>query len=481
MKRKNKNTKAEKEFKEKVKRKLTSEEKDIKDIWRRIRKRDFSGNTGLAIKNSVYQTLTNVVAKAGSLIFTIIIARLLLPELFGLYSLALSTIIIFAAVSELGIGQTLTRFVSKFLGKGKKGKRKAKAYTFYLAKIKFFLIILSVILLLALSRFVSDVIYQKPIFLALLAGAFYIIFIEILGTFRSVLIASNSFKEIFHNEIILQAFRVILVPLAVLLSLKYVLTDEKILFYVFISLSVVYLIAALRLGLVTIKKSEFLKKQSPKKTSQTNLTSLTKNEKKRTNKFLIAMSAIVLSGIFFANIDRVMLGYFVQAEFIGYYTAALSLIGGISLFLSFSALVLLPIFSRMKGKRLEIALKKSRNFVFMLSIAAFIFTLLFAPVIISIIYGSEYALAINILRLFSLLLIFLSLIALYQTYYISQGKPKKIAKLLIISTMLNIFLNYIFITSLLPYGHLAAVYGASIATIISKGFYLGGLVLRRRS
>ncbi len=475
MKRKNKNIKEEKKFKEKVKKKLTSEEKDIKDIWRRIRKRDFSGNTGLAIKNSVYQTLTNVVTKGGSLIFTIIIARLLLPELFGLYSLALSTIIIFAAVSELGIGQTLIRFVSRFLGKGKKAK--AKAYTWYLVKIKFFLILLSVILLLALSRFISDVMYQKPIFLALLAGIFYIIFIQILGTFRSILIASNSFKEIFHNEIILQAFRVILVPLAVLLSLKYVLTDEKILFYVFISLSAVYLIATMCLGFVTIKKSEFLKKEKLKKTSQINLT---KNEKKGANKFLIAMAALALSGIFFANIDRVMLGYFVQAEFIGYYTVALSLIGGISLFLSFAALVLLPIFSRMKGKKLEIALKKSRNLIFMLSIVAFIFTLLFAPIIISIIYGSEYALAINILRLFSLLLVFLALTALYQTYYISQGKPKKIAKLLIISTILNIVLNYILITSLLPYGHLAAVYGASIATIISKGFYLGGLILRRK-
>jgi len=463
--------------KKNLEKELKQDKSDIKNIWLRIRKRDFSGNIGLVIKNSLYQTLTNVVAKGGSLVFTIVIARLLLPELFGLYSLALSTIIIFAAVSELGVGQTLIRFVSRFLGKGK--ETKAKAYAFYLTKIKFFLIILSVILLLAASRFIS-VIYQKPIFLALLAGAFYIIFIQILGTFRSILIASNSFKEIFHNEIILQVFRVILVPLAVLLSLKYVLTDEKILFYVFISLSAVYLIAAMLLGLVTIKKSEFLKRENPKKTSQTRLTNLTKNEKKGTNKFLIAMSAIVLSGIFFTNIDRVMLGYFVQAEFIGYYTAALSLIGGVYPFLGFAALVLLPIFSRMKGKRLEIALKKSRNLTFVLSMAAFIFILLFAPVIISIVYGSEYAPAINILRLFSVLLIFLSLIALYQTYYISQAKPQKIAKLLIISTILNIILNYILITSLLPYGHLAAVYGAGTATIISQGVYLGGLIWKRK-
>jgi len=453
---------------------LKKEKSDIKAIWRRILKRDFSGNTGLAIKNSFYQTLTNIVAKSGSFIFTIIIARLLLPDLFGLYSLALSTIIIFAAVSELGIGQTLTRFVSRFLGKGK--EEKARAYTFYLGKIKFFLIILSIILLLTFSKFISNI-YHKPIFLALLAGVFYIIFTQILVILKSILMASNSFKEILHNEVILQIFRITLVPLVVLLSLKYVLTDEKILFYVFISLSAVYLIATILLGIITIRKSEFLKREKLNKIIQTNLT---KNEKKGINKFLLATATLVLSGVFFTNIDRIMLGYFVQEKFIGYYTAALSLIGGIYPFLSFAALVLLPIFSRMKGKRLEIALKKSRNLVFMLSIVTVIFTLLFAPIIISIVYGSEYAPAINILRLFSLLLIFLSITAIYQTYYVSRGKPKKIAKLLVISTLLNIFLNYIFITFMLPYGHLAAVYGAGIATLISQFFYMAGLMISRK-
>ena len=108
----------------------------IKDIFRRIRKRDFSGNTGLVIKNSIYQFSTNLVTKIGSLIFVIILARMLMPELFGLYSLALSTILIFVAFSELGIGQTLIRFVSKEFGKNKN----PKFYVVYLAKLKLFLI-----------------------------------------------------------------------------------------------------------------------------------------------------------------------------------------------------------------------------------------------------------------------------------------------------------------------------------------------------
>ena len=79
------------------------EKNDFKEVLRRVKNRDFSGNTGLAIKNSIYQISTNSFSKIAALIFTIIVARLLMPELFGLYSLALSTILLFSAVSNIGI------------------------------------------------------------------------------------------------------------------------------------------------------------------------------------------------------------------------------------------------------------------------------------------------------------------------------------------------------------------------------------------
>ena len=143
------------------------EKKDVKDIWRRIRKRDFSGNTGLAVKNSVYQFSTNIVAKIGSLIFTIIIARLLMPELFGLYSLALATIGLFVAFSDLGVGKTLIRFLSIELSKKKPN---TKGYYDYLIKIKFFITLIVSLVLISLSYWIASIYYYKPIFLALLAG-----------------------------------------------------------------------------------------------------------------------------------------------------------------------------------------------------------------------------------------------------------------------------------------------------------------------
>ena len=125
---------------------LEKQKKDIREIIRRIRKRDFSGNTGAAVKNNLILTSKNLITKFGSLIFTIIIARVLMPELFGLYSLAISTIVLFSVLSDPGIIESLIRFVSMELGR--KDKSKAKAYALYFGKIKLILIIISILVLL---------------------------------------------------------------------------------------------------------------------------------------------------------------------------------------------------------------------------------------------------------------------------------------------------------------------------------------------
>ena len=55
---------------------MEKEEADIKDVFYRIKSRNFRGIEGQAIKNSTFQLSTTLAAKAGSLIFTIIILSL---------------------------------------------------------------------------------------------------------------------------------------------------------------------------------------------------------------------------------------------------------------------------------------------------------------------------------------------------------------------------------------------------------------------
>ena len=66
---------------------VKKEKKDLLGIFRRIKEKDFSGNEGMAIKNSSFQISKMIIAKGGGLLFTLLLARYLMPELFGLYNL----------------------------------------------------------------------------------------------------------------------------------------------------------------------------------------------------------------------------------------------------------------------------------------------------------------------------------------------------------------------------------------------------------
>ena len=69
--------------------------------------------SSIAVKNSVFALVFTVISKIGGAIFIILIARLLLPELFGVYSLAISIIVIIMTFTDLGISNTVVRYVSQ--------------------------------------------------------------------------------------------------------------------------------------------------------------------------------------------------------------------------------------------------------------------------------------------------------------------------------------------------------------------------------
>ncbi len=449
---------------------IKKEEKDIFNIFNILRKRSFNQNgyTGIVVKNSIYQTSTTLVEKFGGLLFTVILARLLLPELFGLYSLALSTILIFAAFTDLGVGIVLVKFVSNALAKN--NKKKAKAYTYYIFKLKLLFIFIIMIALLIASKFIAQDYYNKPIFLALVAGSLYILSMGFIGTVNLVFRAANNFRGPLFSEIVLQSLRLIIVPAMVIFSLKKFASQEINLFVLFLALTMCYFLTLIFLALFANRKIPYLKSEK---------INLNKEQKKEVNKFIIPISVTILSGVFFGYIDMIMLGRFVSAEYIGYYRAAFSLVGAAGSLLAFSN-VLFPVFNRIKGKRLDKALRKSVQLSFLLSISSIIFTLTFAYYLVLIVFGKEYLLSVSLLKILTPLLITFPLISIYTSYLISKNKPGKVAKLLIVSTVLNIILNYVFITWLIQYSQFMAVVGVCIATIISRYFYLFALIIFKK-
>jgi O-antigen/teichoic acid export membrane protein len=449
---------------------IKKEGKEFFRIFEIARKEKFVGYTGLAIKNSLYQVITSTTTKLASLVFVIILARMLLPELFGLYSLAIATIGIFTLISDLGTNQALVYFVSKKLS-GKNNEARAKGYVTYLLRIKLFLTFIAAIFLAISAKFIADNYYQKPIFLALLAGALYIFFSSgqafVTSLFRSV----NKFKEPFIKELFFQVTRLIIIPLVVLFSIRELAySQSRITFLIILSLAFVYFLTFILILILSFKNIKLVKAKVHETTPK---------ENRKIKKFLIGLSAITLSTIFFGYIDMIFLGHFVSANFIVFYSASFSIIGSLAIILVFTN-VLFPIFSRMKGDRLERAFKKSRKIIFVLIALVFIFVFLFASPIIKIIFGESYLEAVPILRILSLLAISLPLTELYSSYLISKGKVRNVSKLIILSTILNILLNYVLIVWFLRYSEFLATIGAALATVLSRYFYLGGLILLKK-
>lgn len=441
---------------------------DVKEVFSRLKRKDFSGNTGQAIKNSYYQLLASIVLKFGSLIFTIVLARIILPERFGLYSLALGTITIFTAFTGMGIGESMVRFVSKKL-KEKKAE-KAKAYFEFLNNFRFLLVISLSIILGVFSYWVANNYYQKPIFLALLAGVLYLPLMSMTAFFESLFMSVNDFKKIFIKEMLFQVLRFVVVIGLTLILLEASVSNEVIVSAIILSISLCYL-ATLFYYSISAKKVEFLKKSSK---------SLSSEEKRELRRFIFPLAIITISGIFFGYIDMIMLGHFVNSESIAQYSAAFTLAASIGTIFAFSAVALLPIFSRLKGKSLENGLKKSKSITITVSLIATIFVFILSKIIITLTYGADYLEAIGPLRILSLMIFLIPLTSLYTAFFVSQNKTKTIAILLILTTILNIFLNYFFITSGLKVGMAEAIAGVCYATVISKVVYISALAISRK-
>ncbi len=438
--------------------------KDFFKIFRRIKDNDFSGDVGSIIKNSIYQTSSNIVMKFGSLIFTIILARLLMPELFGLYNLALSTIMVFYLFSDLGINQTLIYYISKSLGK--KSYSKAKAYSRHLFLLKNILIFLSAVVLLFLSGFISNNYYQKPVFLALVAGVLFIIFAGFQSFLSALFNANNDFKTPFIKEIFVQILRVTLIPFAIIFLLRETIEGSLLLFWVIFTLAIVYLFGFLFL-LIKARKIVFFKGKPA---------DMSKDEKRNVLRTMIGFSIVSFPLIFFGNVDKIMLGFFVSPEFIGYYSAAFNIILALTPLIVFSE-ALFPVFLRMKKERAESTFRKSSRIIFMLSFLIFLVIFLFSNQITFLIFGGNYSVAGQILRVYSLMLLVFPITEVFSSYLISRGSIKKVSKLIILTILINILLNYIFPLALIKYGFFAATLGVVFSMILTRFFYLAGLFL----
>jgi len=412
----------------------------------------------IALKSSMYHLLTLFILKFGGLIFTIIIARMLLPELFGIYALALSIVTIAMVFTDLGIDITFLRYLSDSIGK--KRNAKSKSYFLYLIKFKSFLIFFVIVSLILFSKFISYNIYQKPLlFYPLIFSCLFIISESFRGFMGQVFTAKKDFKTPVFFHAFFQISKIVLSILAILF-----LTESLKVQGIFIAFFFSSLFTLALTFFILLKKDRHILFGKTEKINKSKINYYWK--------FMILTS---ISVVFFGSIDMLMLGRFVDAEYLGYYRAAISLVITLATLFSLSG-VFLPIFTQIHGKRFSRGFHKIFRYMLILFLPATIGSLFIADYLIKVTYGNEYLLGITSFYLLTPLIITTPLIELYSLIFQSKEKPKIVSNAVFISLLVNIILNS-FIIFLFLGNSLLMMAGVGLATSLSRIILLGILIV----
>lgn len=406
------------------------------------------------ISESIWKFISTIITKAGALIFVILLARFLKPEGFGIYNLAMSIALTFTILTDLGINKTLLRYFSFELGKGDKSK--AAAYARYLFKIKFLVVTIVSVLFFVLAYPLSFWVFKKSeLFLPLIILSVYLIVISLEMFLEYFFYAIKKIKFLTIKEVISQVLRI---SLALLVFA--VLTGYSRIAGIFISLIFIHILVSIFLFILLKKHAGFIFKKSKSSI-----------DKKKLFSFMKYLAVGGISAMFFAYVDIIMLGIFLPSSYVGYYSVAVALMGALILLIPASN-ILFPVFTQLKTNQLRVSFDKVFKYVCLLSFPLIFGSLAVGKYFISTFYGYDYLPSVLPFYLLSFLVFSSILTGILVALFSAREKPKYFIKPLLISSVLNVILNYFLIKFFLNFSFELAMVGAAIATLCTRYFYM---------
>jgi len=415
------------------------------------------------IKNSFWNIIGSLINKLGGFILVILISRLLMPEGFGRYSLAITISFFFITFSDLGINQTLIRYVS--LEFDKKNDESA-AHLNYLFKIKFLItLIISLILFISSYPLSFYVFKDSYLFLPLLILSFYVFFISLSSFFESLFFVRKKVKYICIKE-----FLSFLIKLVAIILIGYFSGIEFKLESIFLSF--------IGISILIFFFDFYLSKHFyPSLFKKTN----SKIDKKGILKFILFINIQTIAMMVLSQATILFLGIFLEEKYIGYYNASWTIITGIAGLLFSFSYTLLPIFASLEEQRFKEILKRIFNLFFILALPISFGVSLLSKYIISAIYGYDYLPASISLSILSFVIPCIAGTELSLTSLSARYKLKKISMLMLFSAGISLILNYIFIKLFLYISNEAVITGISIANLLAWLFcFISSVIFLRK-
>ena len=401
------------------------------------------------VKNSFWSVLTTLFAKIGGMIFSIILARILLPEKFGIYNLALSIVLSALSLINIATNQTISRYISYSLGK--KDTKKAKSYYVFLSKIKFILSISLMIILIIIAYPLSFYVFNKPgLFLPLLGLTIYVVTFSFQNLYETIFYVLGKVNILTIKESLIQFSKIIIC------LFLFVLLSNSILIAIF-SIIIASCISIIFMRVRLKKIVGFL----------FNKTDKGKINKPKVLNFLKQAMLSSMSATLFDALDVIILGIFVTSSYVGYYSSAYLIVGGFFGLITFSN-ISLPVFTKMDKQNLQEMFGNTIKYLSFISIPIIFGIMAFGRYVIQLLYGYEYLEAFFPLLILSLLIFEFPLTDNLKALLLAKEKPKQVMRIIIFATILNLILTTISVFFLIKISMTWAMIGAAASMVINR-------------
>ncbi len=408
----------------------------------------------LLAKSSFIVFIGLLLSKIFLYLYRIIIARHYGAEVYGLFALSIMILGWFRIFSGVGLKQGLLRYISLFRGENKEQNIPP------LIRISFIILIITSIiagvLLFFYSEFIALRIFKDSNLTRFLKIFSMVIPLAVLGeALLSVLRAHEKIKSFsFISNIFGNALKLAALGILIFLGVNSS------------SVPISYLIGAFSIFIAAYLASKFSILNIFTQKEKTN-----KKQIQETFKKMFSYSwPFVFYGVvtfIFHSTDSFMIGIFETANEVGFYNAAIPiaemLLFPFTLFIQLFFPFVTREFSKGNKELVNQLSKQVGKWIFMITIPFLILFLVFPGAFINLLFGSEYIVSKTALQFLSIGIMFSVIFGISRELLSIKGKSKLILLDMIVSGIINIILNLIFVP-------LYGISGAGFATMLSMIF-----------
>jgi O-antigen/teichoic acid export membrane protein len=388
-----------------------------------------------------------IIAVISGAVLTVTLARLLNPDGYGLLYLALSIFGTIKLLSKLGIAKSAARYITKYKETDPGQIPHILAFSLLLNVTT---IVIACAFLLLGHEFLAILVGEPELAPLLALGIFFVAFATLATFVRHIL---QGFEDIESSAILYASDSVTRLIFAVgLVALGYGAIGGLIGYI--LAHAVVSII-----GLAYIY-TQYYREISP--------TDVEDGIRRRITEYAFPLTASSTANVLDKRVDTILVGFFIGATGVGYYTIGKQVLRFIEAPISALGFTLSPSFEAQKAKGNTKAAAKlyeeSLIYSLLLYLPAAAGLALIAGPMVELVFGAEYLGAVIVLQVLSIYAVLDSMVKLTGNGLDFLGRARDRAIVKGITSVLNVGLNII----LIPW---FGVVGAAIATVVTYSIY----------